>query len=35
LFVVLGAAKFGDRSWVRKFADWGYPGRFYMHHEAI
>jgi putative oxidoreductase len=30
LFVVLGSAKFGDPSWVRKFADWGYPDGFYM-----
>jgi uncharacterized membrane protein YphA (DoxX/SURF4 family) len=30
LFVVLGAAKFGDSSWVRKFAEWGYPSGFYM-----
>ena len=30
LFMVLGAAKFGDPSWARKFADWGYPDGFYM-----
>ena len=30
LFVVLGAAKFGDPSWVRRFAEWGYPAGFYM-----
>ena len=30
LFVVLGTAKFGDPSWVRKFAGWGYPDGFYM-----
>jgi putative oxidoreductase len=30
LFVVLGVAKFGDPSWARKFAGWGYPDGFYM-----
>ena len=30
LFVVLGAAKFGDPSWVRRFAEWGYPAGFYV-----
>ncbi len=30
LFVVLGVAKFGDPSWERKFAGWGYPDGFYM-----
>ena len=30
LFVVVGAAKFGDPSWARKFAAWGYPDGFYM-----
>lgn len=30
LFVVIGIAKFGDPSWARNFARWGYPSGFYM-----
>jgi uncharacterized membrane protein YphA (DoxX/SURF4 family) len=30
VFVVVGAAKFGDSGWGRKFAGWGYPDGFYM-----
>jgi putative oxidoreductase len=30
LFILLGAGKFGDPSWERKFARWGYPDGFYM-----
>ena len=30
LFVLIGTAKFGDPSWVRRFAAWGYPDGFYM-----
>ena len=29
-FVVIGVAKFGDPSWARSFARWGYPDGFYM-----
>jgi uncharacterized membrane protein YphA (DoxX/SURF4 family) len=28
LFVVVGAAKFGDPGWARKFAAWGYADSF-------
>ena len=30
LFVVIGIAKFGDPTWSRNFARWGYPDGFYM-----
>jgi putative oxidoreductase len=30
LFVVIGIAKFGDPTWARNFARWGYPSGFYM-----
>ena len=30
LFVVIGVAKFGDATWARNFARWGYPDGFYM-----
>jgi uncharacterized membrane protein len=29
-FTVIGVAKFGDASWARNFARWGYPDGFYM-----
>jgi uncharacterized membrane protein YphA (DoxX/SURF4 family) len=29
-FMLIGVAKFADPSWVRKFAQWGYPDGFYM-----
>ena len=29
-FVIIGVAKFGDPSWARSFARWGYPDGFYM-----
>jgi uncharacterized membrane protein YphA (DoxX/SURF4 family) len=29
-FVIIGIAKFGDPSWARNFARWGYPDGFYM-----
>jgi uncharacterized membrane protein YphA (DoxX/SURF4 family) len=29
-FVLIGVAKFGDASWARNFARWGYPNGFYM-----
>ena len=29
-FVAIGIGKFGDPSWARKFAGWGYPDGFYM-----
>src|SRR5262245_41281076 len=30
VFVLLGAGKFGDPTWARRFAAWGYPPGFYM-----
>jgi uncharacterized membrane protein YphA (DoxX/SURF4 family) len=30
VFVLIGVAKFGDGSWARSFARWGYPDGFYM-----
>ncbi len=30
LFVLLGTGKFGDPTWSRNFARWGYPDGFYM-----
>ena len=29
-FVAIGLGKFGDPSWARNFARWGYPDGFYM-----
>jgi len=29
-FILIGVAKFGDPSWARSFARWGYPPGFYM-----
>lgn len=29
-FFVAGTAKFGDPSWARNFARWGYPDGFYL-----
>ena len=29
-FIIIGVAKFGDPSWARSFARWGYPPGFYM-----
>ena len=30
LFVLVGILKFGDPTWARNFARWGYPDGFYM-----
>lgn len=30
LFVLVGTLKFGDPTWPRNFARWGYPDGFYM-----
>ena len=30
LFVLVGTLKFGDPTWQRNFARWGYPDGFYM-----
>jgi putative oxidoreductase len=30
LCVLVGAGKFGNPDWVRRFAQWGYPAGFYM-----
>jgi uncharacterized membrane protein YphA (DoxX/SURF4 family) len=29
-FIIIGFAKFGDPSWARSFARWGYPPGFYI-----